>query len=136
MRVVVLDNEAVQALLDAGHPKHRAVLAHHSAVVSRRARGFSVEVVVPTAVRVETGWDRSDPRAAPANRLQIRDQDLDKASANLAASIRAATGASVADAHTGAVIRAITADDIVVLTSDPRDMERVAAPRRITAVRV
>ncbi|HUP84249.1 MAG TPA: hypothetical protein VM143_01155 [Acidimicrobiales bacterium] len=136
MRTVVLDNEAVQALLDAGHPKHRTVIAHVAGVVTRRQRGPSVEIVVPTAVRVEAGWDRSDPSAATANRLRVRDEHLDTPSANLAARIRIARDVSVADAHAGAVMRTLTTDDVVVLTSDVGDMERVAAPRRITAVRI
>ncbi len=136
MRTIVLDNEAVQALLDAAHPKHRAVLAHFAGVLTRRARGVTVEVVVPTAVRVEAGWDRSDLSAATANRLRVRDEDLDTASANLAARIRIASDVSVADAHAGAVMRTLTTDEIVVLTSDTGDMERAAAPRRITAVRI
>lgn len=136
MRTVLLDNEAVQALLDAGHPKHRAVIAHFAGVVTRRRRGPTVEVVVPTAVRVEAGWDRSDPSAATANRLRVRDEGLDSASANLAARIRTDGDVSVADAHAGAVMRTLTSDHIVVLTSDPGDMERVASPRRITAIRV
>ncbi len=136
MRTVVLDNEAVQALVDADHPKHRAVIAHLAGVVTRRRRGPAVDVVVPTAVRVEAGWDRSERSAAPANRLRVRDEDLGTQSANLAARIRIASGVSVADAHAGALMRSLTSDDIVVLTSDPEDMERASAPRRITAVRI
>ena len=136
MRTVLLDNEAVQALLDVAHGKHRAVMAHLGAVVARRRRGRTVTVVVPTAVRVEAGWVRSDARSATANRLRIRDEALDSPAADRAAGIRIATGVSVADAHTGAVIHAIADGDVVVLTSDPADIERVAAPRRITAIRI
>ncbi len=136
MRAIVLDNEAVQALLDADHPKHRAVIAHLAGVVARRSRGRMVEVVVPTAVRVEAGWDRSDPTAATANRLRVRDEGLDAGAANLAARIRVTSDVRVADAHAGAVVRTLAAEDIVVLTSDAEDMERVAAPRRISVVRI
>lgn len=136
MRTLVLDSEAVQALLDADHPKHRPVIAHFAGVVSRRRRGRTVTVVVPTAVRVEAGWDRSSPSSAIANRFGVGDESLDTPSADQAAMIRTATQVSVADAHLGAVVHALAADEIVVLTSDPGDIERVAAPKRVTAVRV
>ncbi len=136
MRTLVLDNEAVHALLDADHPKHRVVIAHFAGVVSRRRRGRTVTVVVPTAVRVEAGWDRSSPSSATANRFGVGDESLDAPSADQAARIRTAAQVSVADAHIGVVMQTLDADEIVVLTSDPGDMERVAAPKRVTAIRI
>ena len=57
-RTVVLDNEAVQALADPAHRKHRRVLAVVEAVAARHLRrSGSVRLVVPTSVRVEAGWD-------------------------------------------------------------------------------
>ena len=56
-QVVLLDNEAVQALEDPTHPKHRRVVAQAQVVAQRKRRAASIEVVVPTAVRVEAGWD-------------------------------------------------------------------------------
>jgi hypothetical protein len=54
--------------------------------------------VVPTAVRGEAGWDRTDPGAANANRL-IRAHDvLDRTGANLAELRKIAAEASVVDA--------------------------------------
>lgn len=47
----------------------------------------------------------------------------------------AGTGVSVADAHIGAVASTATGD-VVVLTSDPHDIERASAPRRVTTVRI
>lgn len=132
----MLDNEAVQALESAGHAKHRAVLAHVVGAVQRRRKGSAVHVVVPTSVRVEAGWDRASPGSALLNRLRVVDLPLDPSTANVAAAIVSITGVSVADAHLGAAMRAIDDGDVVVLTSDPGDMVRVAAPRRITAVRV
>lgn len=135
MRTIILDNEAVEALLVPEHGKHRAVMAHLAAVVARRKRNVDVRVVVPTAVRVEAGWNRAAPRSAIANRLRIVDAPLDTDAANRAASIVERTGVSVADAHTGAVA-APAAGDVVVLTSDPDDVRRASAPKPIVAVRI
>lgn len=136
MRAVVLDNEAVQALARHDHDKHQAVLAHLAGVVTRRRRGAGVVAVVPTAVRVEAGWDRSDPGAAAINRFRVLDVALDTDLANRAAGIVTRTGVSVADAHLGAVARTSTASDVVVLTSDPRDVGRACEPRNVTVVRI
>lgn len=136
MRTLIFDNEAIQALSQPAHEKHRAVVAHLAGVVVRRRKGVAVTAVVPTAVRVEAGWDRSDPRAAAINRFRVVDRTLDARAANDAAGILRRTGVSVADAHVGAVVQALTDDEVVVLTSDPDDMVRVAAPKPITAIRV
>lgn len=136
MRTVLLDNEAVRALADATHPKHRVVVAHLAGVVVRRRKATPARVMVATAVRVEAGWDRSVPDAAAINRYRVVDAALDGPTANHAAGIVNRTGVSVADAHTGAVIGTLTGDEIVVLTSDPDDMVRVSTPRPITAVRI
>ena len=136
MRAVVFDNEAVQALRDVHHPKHRHVLAHLTGIVGRRQRGREVSAVVPTSVRVEAGWDRTRPEAAAINRFRIADHALDAASANVAAAIADELGVSVADAHAGAVIRSLPHDEVVVLTSDPDDITRVTGGRPVRAVRV
>ncbi len=131
-RLVVLDNEAVRALRDPAHPKHRHVVSHAQVVASRKRRAAAIEVVVPTAVRVEAGWDRTSPAWAFPNHLRIADLPLDAANASTAAAIRTRTGVSVADAHLGAVIHSATADQITVVTSDPGDMRLVAADKGIT----
>lgn len=136
MRAVVLDNQAVGALRDPRHAGHRTVLAHLQGVVHRRRRGASVVVVVPTAVRVEAGWDRTDPASAGLNRFRVEDRVLDTPTADLAAGIHARTHTGVADAHVGATVRRLPDGDVVVLSSDPGDMTLVAAPREITAVRI
>ena len=74
------------------------------------------------------------PRAI--NRFRIGDGPLDSPTANGAAAIVALTGLSVADAHTGALAQSLTGGDVVVLTSDPRDMVRAASPVAIRAVRI
>jgi len=72
-RIVVLDNEAVQALQNPAHPKHRRVVSLAQVVASRKRRAATVEVAVPTAVRVEAGWDRTSPEWVFPNRLRIAD---------------------------------------------------------------
>ena len=137
MRTIVLDNEAVQALATVSHAKHRTVVAHLQGATDRRRRGRVVNTVVPTAVRVEAGWDRSRPDAAALNRFRVRDQQLDTVASDVAASIVASgVVASVADAHVGATVRGLAADDVVVLTSDPRDMSAVCGPRAVRIVTI
>lgn len=135
-RTLLLDNEAVQALGDVSHPKHHRVLAHIEVTIGRRRRGERQRVIVPTAVRVEAGWSRTDPSAATLNRLGAADSPLDTTMANAAAEIVRHTGVSVPDAHLGAAAQYLPAGDVVVLTSDPDDIRRAADPRRITAIRV
>lgn len=134
-RALLLDNEAVQVLRDPLHAKHRRVLAHIEATFGRQRRGHEEVVLVPTAVRVEAAWNRTDGRATILNRLRAVDQPLDAALANVAATIVGREGVSVADAHIGAVAQRMTAA-VVVLTSDPADIRRAAAPTSIVAIRV
>ena len=137
MRTVVLDNETVQSLASVTHPKHHTVLAHLEGVVSRRRRGNAVEAVTPTAVRVEAGWDRTQPNAATLNRLRIADQILDAQTANAAATLVATRVAtSVADAHVGATVQRLAGHEIAVITSDPRDMTAVCSPTSVTIVAI
>jgi hypothetical protein len=137
MNHLILDNEAVVALLDATHAKHRTVAAHLEGVVGRRRRGVDARVIVPTTVRVEAGWNRTAPRAAAINRFRSNDVALDAFSANVAADLRSALAVSVADAHIGATINALPeSDGVVVLTSDLGDIARVAGTRPVTLVRV
>ena len=136
-RMVVLDNEAVQALQDPANPKHRRVVSLAQVVASRKRRAASVEVAVPTAVRVEAGGDRTSPAWVFPNRLHIADVPLDAARASTAAAIRHRTGVCVADAHLGAVIQSAPAgQQIAVATSDPADMRLVAEDREITVVAI
>lgn len=136
MRTVVLDNEAVQALWNPQNSSHRSVVAHLAGVVARRRRGRVVEVIVPTAVRVEAAWDRTTPTAAAINRFPVRDHALDTRSADVAARIHADTSTGVADAHLGAAVRGLPSTEVVILTSDPDDIALVCAPVPVTIVRV
>lgn len=139
-RVVILDNEAVQALSSTAHPKHRRVLAHMDVIARRKARARrranETLLVVPTAVRVEAGWDRTAPRAAFANGLGIDDVPLGADDANAAAALRSRPGRtiSVVDAHIGAVIARFPQHDVAILTSDPLDIRFVADGRTVNVV--
>ena len=134
--LVVLDCETIQALRDPGHPKHRRVVSHAQVVASRKRHAVAIQMVVPTAVRVEAGWDRTSPAWAFTNRLRIADSPLDTASANTAADIRDRTGVSVADSHMGTVIQSAPHDQITVVTSDPGDMRLVTGDKNITVVAI
>jgi len=130
--LVILDNEAVQALRDPAHPKHRRVVAHAQVVTSRKRRAAAVSLAVPTTVRAEAGWDRTSPAWAFPNKLRIADDPLDTARASAAAAIRTRTAVTVADAHLGALIQAAPASQVTVITSDPADMRLVAGNATIT----
>jgi predicted nucleic acid-binding protein len=134
--IILLDNEAVQALADKAHSKHRRVL-NEVLVANRRAtRALSFGIAVPAAVRVEAGWDRTAAAWAFANQLRIADIPLDARHADAAASIRQRAQVSVADAHLGAAIQGAEADHVTVITSDPRDIQRVAEGRRVDVVAI
>jgi predicted nucleic acid-binding protein len=132
MHLVILDNEAVQALRDLAHPKHRQAVSQAQVIAGRKRRAAAIEIAVPTAVRAEAGWDRTSPAWAFPNRLRIADLPLGTAAANTAAAIRTRTGVSVADAHIGAAIQSAPADQITVISSDPGDIRRIAGDRKIT----
>ena len=126
VKTVLLDNEAVQALADPGHRKHRQVIAVVEALAARNLRRVgSVRLVVPTAVRVEAGWNRRSPKGAVLNRLRVGDEPLDGDAADRAAGVRAALAISVADAHLAATLMATTKPH-AILTSDPDDLRRIA----------
>lgn len=136
-RTVVLDNEAVQALRSTSHPKHAHVIAHVQVVAQRKRKAMPLDVVVPTTIRVEAGWDRRAPSAALINHLRIRDMPLESASANVAADLVTRLQVSVADAHIGASVRAVAElGAVAILTSDPDDMAAVADPVPATIVTI
>lgn len=123
---VILDNEAVAALFDIHHPKHRALLPYLEGIAQRRASDTSLRVLVPVAVRVEAGWDRTSPKAAVVNRVSgARDVPLTGDAANTAQRLRAATGVPVVDATVGEGADA-AAKPVVILTSDADDMRAIA----------
>ena len=130
--LIILDNEAVRALASPAHRKHRQALAYVQVIAGRKQRAASIQAAVPTTVRVEAGWDRTSPAWALLNRLRITDSPLDSPTASSAAAIRSQTGVSVADAHIGAVIAAVSATRVTVVTSDPGDVRRIAGDKTVT----
>lgn len=136
MTTVVLDNEAVQALATPHHPKGPMVFAHLVGQQQRRRRGVGIQTAwVPTTVRAEAGWDRTDPSSAGINRLRIDDRSLDTDTANATARLVALYGVSPADAHIGATVAAL-GTDVSVLTSDPDDIARVCPPGIAQIIRI
>lgn len=137
-RTVILDNEAVQALADPDHAKHRRIMAAVEAAARRNLRrAGSVSLVVPAAVQVEAGWSRRQPHAAPLNRLRADRPHLAGAVADAAADVVSALGVSVADAHLAATL-ASTPGPHAVVTSDGPDVRRGAdhVGVTVTVVRV
>ena len=133
--LILLHSEGVQAIGDPDHPKHSKAVTRVQLIAKRRARLRDIALAVPTSVRVEAGWDRTEPRWAFANQLRIADIPLDARTANVAARIRMITGVSVADTHLGAAITsAATADRVTVITSDPDDIRKVAAGQPVNIV--
>jgi predicted nucleic acid-binding protein len=133
-RLVVLDNEAVQALASPRHPKHKRALSYVEVVERRKRNAATISLLAPTSVRVESGWDRTSAQWAFLNRLRIIDACLDSASANAAAAIRERVQVSVADAHIGATVQTAPDADITVVTSDPEDIRKVVGDRLVTVV--
>jgi hypothetical protein len=123
---VILDSGAVTALSDVRHPKHRALLPYLEGTAQRRTRNTSQRVLVPVAVRIEAGWDRTDPKAAVVNRVSgARDVPLTGDAANKAERLRAATGVSVVDATVGEAADAVP-KPVVILSSDVDDVRKLA----------
>ncbi len=125
---LILDCEAVQALQDPHHPKHgrAADFIAANAIRGRRSAPTALRVVVPVAVRIEAGWDRTAPAAGNINRLtQAQDLPCREADANLGARLRVAfPNLSVVDATIGAVI-ASSPPPVRILTSDREDMSQL-----------
>lgn len=138
MNLVILDNEAVQAILLPHHPKFRSVAARVEAARWRSANHTQVSLHVPTTVQVEAGWDRTSPRASRLNRYPITISPLDASTANAAARIVAEHSVTPADAHIGVLCQKHATRDtrVIVLTSDPEDILRVADPAPVIALRI
>lgn len=114
--------------MDPAHRKHRWMVRYVLLATGRTvsAEMPSVQLVVPTAVRVESAWDRRKPTAAPINRLRFADAALDSSAADRAAAVRTMLKLSVADAHIAAVLED-TKGPHAVVTSDREDIGRIAA---------
>lgn len=134
--LVIFDNEAVQALADRNHSKHRFVLGLIQVATGRKRRAGQLSLAVPTSIRVEAGWDRTSPSWAFINSLQIGDVVLNADQADLAARIKREAKVSVADAHIGAAVQASPALNVTIVTSDPGDMRRVSGDRKVAVVAI
>lgn len=123
IRHLVLDTEAAAALLSSTqvNTKRAAVITAIAAANGQR--------VVPTAVRGESGWDRTDPGAANANRLLRADDILDRTAGNRVAQLRArVASASVVDAAVAVAAERVGGSGgvVEVLTSDVADFRDLA----------
>jgi len=130
-KVILLDNEAAQAIADTTHPKHTDALSYVELAEQRKRKQHTISIVIPTCVRVEACLDHQDPSSAFFNRIGALDISLDKDAASVAAGIRREHGAqiSVTDAHIGAtVLKNYANDDVTIITSDPDDMMLVTQP--------
>ena len=138
MTAVILDNEAVQAILRPSHPKFRSVASRLEAARWRSPNLTRVTLHVPTTVQVEAGWDRTSASAARLNRYPIRLDALDRENANEAARVVMEARVSPADAHLGVLCQRLTSigERVIVLTSDPDDILRASQPASITALRI
>jgi hypothetical protein len=128
VRHLVLDNAAVSALLitTSQHAKRAQVL---EAIMAANGR-----TVVPTAVRCEALWDRTQQVAAAANLHGKDDDPLDPAAANRNVQLRKAVpAASLVDASVVVSAERLRGGDVVeVLTSDPRDIAALAGHADVT----
>jgi hypothetical protein len=89
-------------------------------------RRLRTSVVIPVAVRVEAGWDRTARDASLLNRLaRARDVPLDGPAADRSVQLRRAAAVSVVDATVGQAAEA-AGSPTVILTSDVADMARLA----------
>jgi len=108
------------------HRKHRRALAFVEATAARNLRrAGTVRLVVPTAVRVEAGWDRRAAGADAINRLRVDDAPLGSRAADLAVPVRVDLGVSVTDAALAAAV-ATAPEPHAVITSDAQDLRAIA----------
>ena len=125
---LLLGCEAVQALQNPHHPKHSQVanIIAANAHRGRRSAPAALRVVVPVAVRIKAGWDRTASTASNINRLtQALDIPCGNVDANLAVRLRTAIPQlSVVDSTIGAAI-ASSSPPVRILTSDAEDMGRL-----------
>lgn len=127
---LVLDAEAVSALLDARHPQERRV---RQSLEAARRTGRDVTIATLTLAELYRGAKRSQTLDALLSRdgdaLVLRDTDRPLARLVGALLAQARAGSEhIVDAHAVAV--AVEAGGGVVLTSDPADLGRLAAPYR------
>lgn len=128
VRHLVLDNEAVSALLVTApqHTKRAQVL---EAIMAANGR-----TILPTPVRCEALWDRTQQASVAAN-LHVKDDDpLDASAANRNVQLRKAVpAASLVDASVVVSAERLPEGDIVeILTADPGDITALAGHADVT----
>ena len=137
----MLDNEAVQALAQPHHPRHRHLLAVLEAGFLRGGHpSTAAAIVTPTPVRLEAGL----ARAAHANlgRFRVGDVGLTTARTDRCIAVRAAAGGSLVDASVAqaAEEHADTGRRVTVFTSDLTDLPGLVAagshPDRVAVRRI
>lgn len=131
---LVLDAEALSALLDARHPQRRRV---RQSLEAARRLGRVVSVATVTLAELYRGAGRSQALdaflAREGGALLLRDTDRRLARlVGILLSDAAAGSELLADAHAVAV--AVEAGGGVVLTADPDDLTRLAAPYRTVVI--
>jgi predicted nucleic acid-binding protein len=132
---LVLDAEAVNALLDPRHPSERKV---RRAMEAARRLHRDVAIATATLAELYRGAGRNQALDSllareSADGLSLR--DTDRALARLIGAVLAEAGAGsalFADAHPVAV--AVEAGGGVIQTADPDDLTRLAAPYRTIVV--
>lgn len=132
---LVLDAEAVNALLDPRHPAERKIRRAMEA-----ARRLRREVVIPTGTLAELY--RGAGRNQALDALLAREsgdglvlRDTDRTLARLIGALLSEAGAGsalFADAHP--VAAAVEAGGGIIQTADPDDLGRLAAPYRTVVV--
>lgn len=132
--IVALDSEALSALAGPESPRKRQVRRALEAG-SRSGR----DVIVPTLVLAESyrGFARAQAvdSLLARHRPAIATRDTDRALARFVGAVLHAAeagSADIVDAHVVAV--AAEAGGGLVLTGDPSDLERLAAPYRSTVI--
>lgn len=132
---VVLDAEAVSALLDPLHPAERPV---RRAMEAARRLNREVAIATVTLAELYRGAGRSQALDALLSRqsadgLLLRDTDRSLARLVGALLAEAEVGSDLlADAHPVAI--AVEASGGVVMTADPDDLSRLARPYRTVVI--
>jgi predicted nucleic acid-binding protein len=132
---LVLDAEAVNALLDQRHPARRKI--RRSLEAARRVRR-DVTIATVTLAELYRGAARSAELDAFLSREEpngVGLRDTDRHFARLVGGVLAEAQAGsehLADAH--AVAAAVEVGGGVVLTGDPDDLSRLAAPYRTIVI--
>ncbi len=125
---LVLDAEALVALLDRGHGAHREV---RSALERATRLGHDVWMPTVTLAELYRGQARSQAVDALLSRWDpvIRLRDTDRRLSRLVGGVLHAAGSGSEDLVDASAIAVGLEDDrAVVLTGDPRDLERLGAP--------